>query len=133
MANWTNVVADTVSTLQEITVSDFLAADNLLSSAVMPDTIIAKVVLPAVANGAAVTVSGPFAVISVSGDDVVFPNEDDVQVVVSGAGNIEGHVFWGGVAQPIKSWANDLIVVGPVTVSGKQPGVRYAWDVWKPI
>jgi hypothetical protein len=75
----------------------------------------------------------PFSVISVSVDDLVIPDEDDVEVWVSSAGEVMGKVFWGGIEQPIKSWTNDMIIVGPTNAVGKTPGVQYAWDVWKPL
>ena len=119
------------SLTNELTVSDFSAV------AVLQDAVVSKVMLPTDTHAAAyldsTTLLVPFSVISVSVDDLVIPDEDDVEVWVSSAGEVMGKVFWGGVEQPIKSWTNDMIIVGPTNAVGKTPGVQYAWDVWKPL
>jgi len=148
-----NPGAPTVGQDHEVTVSDFSAAFNPSTAvveetneltvsdfsavAVLQDAVASKVMLPADTSAAAyldsTTLLVPFSVISVSTDNLVIPDEDDVEVWVSSAGEVMGKVFWGGVEQPIKSWTNDMIIVGPTNAVGKTPGVQYAWDAWKPL
>ena len=97
----------------------------------VPGLLPGKLAAPAYLDSTTLLV--PFSVISVSVDDLVIPDEDDVEVWVSSAGDVMGKVFWGGIEQPIKSWTNDMIIVGPTNAVGKTPGVQYAWDVWKPL
>jgi hypothetical protein len=89
--------------------------------------------LSAGANLAGTTVDEwDYYIVSVDADNAVAPGEDDVAIVMHQAGDIEGLVFWGGNSQPVKSWASDIIVVGPVDGSGLDIGSTYDWEVWRP-
>jgi len=86
-----------------------------------------------VVGGSFTTTLAGFAIISVDADNLVQHGQDDVVVLVQGAGTVQGKVFWGGIPQPVKAWTDTAITVGPVNASTLTDYQAYAWDVWRPI
>lgn len=79
------------------------------------------------------TVSAGFRIVSVDADNAVQHGQDNVLISVVAAGAVHGLVKWGGVQQPVKSWTDTAIIVGPVDTTGLTVGQPYAWDVWRPL
>ena len=59
---------------------------------------------------------------TLSADNEIVDGQDDVSIYVRHAGDTAGTVAWGPTQQPIKSWSDHHIVIGPIDATGVNAG-----------
>lgn len=62
-------------------------------------------------------VASGFSIVSVDGDDAVWPNQEDVVISCIDAGPIEGTVTYGGIEQVVTSWPKTVSGASDITIS----------------